>query len=866
MTPRNAARPDAAAPRRIEHADGRHIAMPLGGIGTGNVALCADGALRQWQLHNIGNHKGDLPGSFFALRATRIEPPLDEVRVLAAPPVDGPGTPLVTDDHVPGWQRDLLARERGVEGTTFESTYPFARIDYRDASLPVRVSLEAFTPLVPLDVARSSLPAALFTFTLTNIDDLPIHGQLGATLQNAVGHDGVSPITGTAGPGYGGNTNRVRRHGGWTAVVMENAGLPAAHPGAGQMVLCADSAAAGALPQWSEPEEFFAYLRGRAPAVDAARSRHVPYLADTMVSGPNPAEGPSPAGRTWNAGLAVPFRLAPGERVQIRYVMTWWFPNRYVNFTQFGPQHTEWGPTRFWLGNAYATAFPDAVAVAEHLGANWADLEADSRAWTDTLTSGSLTADTAERMAAQAAIIRSPSCFQTADGAFFGFEGVQGASTVMWAGDAGGSCPLNCTHVWNYEQALARLFPSLERSMRETEFDVMQAPEGYIPHRVISPTYLPQLWDVIIGGPEEPALDGMLGTVLKTYREVRQGAGEDWLRRYWPNVRRLLDHIRAKWDPDGTGVLRGIQPSTHDIDLCGVNSFMGTLWLAALRAAEEMARLTGEPDFATELRGLFERGSAAYDELLWNGEYYTQVLEPGESREFQWESGCLADQVIGQWWAHQLDLGYLLPREHVLSALRAVVRHNLRTGFKDFDHVFRVFADEDDTGLLMCTWPEGGRPAVPTRYADEVWTGIEYQVAAHCLYEGLQEEGDAILSGLWARYDGSRRNPYNKIECGDHYVRALAGWSVLDVITGQSWDATTGTLRVALPPDGGSWPVVTGTGWGTLRRSGVAVTLECASGRFDLNRLALVGPDGESAGGHAQPVVVARGEELTVEV
>lgn len=821
--------------RAVGHADGRHVALPIGGIGTGGFAVGADGGLRQWQLQNAGNHRGILPGTFFALRVSQIEPPFDRTVVLQAPPPDpdAPRTPLVNDDEVPAWQRELLAEHGGVAGATFRGLYPFAEVDFHDDGLPVDVRMEAFNPLVPLDVERSSLPAGLFTFTITNTSDVDAHVWLGAAAQNPVGHDGKTPVDGVSGAGYGGNTNRVRREGGWTALVMDNATVDPLAAGAGQAVLAIDSPTAAALPQWQHPREFLRFVQSRAFYVDAERLRATPTAADYQPSGPATDWQPSGPGRTWNGGLTTSLDLGPGQSRQVRVMLTWHFPNRYADFVQFGPPNPQWGPTRFWLGNAYTQRFADAVAVSAYIREEWTALRDASRTWTEVLTTSSLDADAVEHLAAQAAIVRSPSCFQTADGAFFGFEGVLGASTVMWSGDVGGSCPLNCTHVWNYAQAVARLFPSLERSMRETEFDVMQAPQGYVPHRVISPTYLPQLWDKPIGGPVDPALDGMLGSVLKTYREVRHGAGLDWLRRYWPNVQRLLDHVRGKWDPDGTGVLRGVQPSTHDIDLCGVNSFMGTLWLAALRAAEEMALLLSSYQEATALRELFERGSKAYDELLFNGSYYIQVLDEGESAEYQWLHGCLADQLIGQWWAHQLDLGHLLPADHVRSALRAVVRHNLRTGFDDFTHPYRVFADGADTGLLMCTWPTGGRPAVPTRYCDEVWTGSEYQVAAHCLWEGLDAEADAILRGLWARYDGRRRNPYNEIECGDHYVRAMAGWSVVDARSGVRWDSTRAELHVS-GERFGTWPLLTPTGWGTVTVGADGVDVRCRYGTIDV--------------------------------
>jgi hypothetical protein len=399
--------------------------------------------------------------------------------------------------------------------------------------------------------------------------------------------------------------------------------------------------------------------------------------------------------------------------------------------------------------------------------------------------------------------------------------------------------------------------------MRETEFEIMQAPEGYIPHRVIAPVYLRQLWGEVIGGPEEPALDGMLGSVLKTYREFRNGAGLDWLAQYWPHVVRLLDHIEGRWHTDGSGMLTGVQPSTHDIDLCGLNTFMGTLWLAALRAAEEMAKVIGDDAAAERFRELFNRGSGAYDETLFNGEYYVQKLEPTDRTDFQWIDGCLSDQLIGQWWAHQLNLGYLLPADHVRTALRAVVQHNFRVGFRDFVHPYRVYADEDDSGLLMCTWPQGGRPEIPTRYCDEVWTGIEYQVAAHCLWEGLEDEGWRILRALWTRHDGSRRNPYNEIECGDHYARAMAGWSVLEALTGFREDAQSGAIEFRCPrAPGGRLPFLASSGWGVLFAEEDEVRIECTGGHLNVQSLTILDLPWEPT--DVSAVKIAAGEALIV--
>ena len=815
-------------------------AMPLGGIGTGSVALAATGALRQWQIHNQGNHLGFLPQSFFAIRLSALEPPLAFRRLLQSPSVDSAVEPApLVNDHLdaPGAWSGPTAWPR-VADTAFTGEYPFARVDYLDA-WPAEVSLEACTPFVPLDAAASSLPLISFTFTVVNRFSHDLHGWLLGSLQNAVGWDGVTPIRDGRCAALGGNRNAVTDIDGGTAIIMTNDALAPDHAGAGSMALWSPNVSV-ALPQFDDADTALA-------AVDALKLLTPVVLEDwggesvaqAVAALRSPVRWPTGAsapGTTWAGALAVPFHVEPGQTVTRRFVVAWHFPNRYADFDRFGDADDATFAAPL-VGNHYADRFADAADVVNTFAKQSAELLDASRAWRDALYESSLPRAVVDTLAAQPAFIRSPTVVQTADGNAFGFEGVLGESTLNWNGNVGGSCPLNCTHVWNYEQALSRLFPDLERTMRVVDWEVLQAPEGYLPHRVLLPLDGPQLHGRPVGGPTRPALDGMLGTVLKTYREARQGGGVEWIERFLPNAQRLLDYVTSTWDPDGTGLLTGDQPVTHDISLRGPNMFVGGLWLAALRAMQEMHARVGRSDEASALRSRFEHAREAYDAALWNGEYYAQR---SSGQEFDFGEGCLSDQMFGQWWAHQLGLGYLLPVERVRSALRAVVTYNMRDGFRDFRHGYRVFADADDRGLLVCTWPRGGRPSVPIRYADEVWTGVEYEVAGHCMFEGLIDEGLAVVEAVRNRYDGARRNPYNEIECGDHYSRAMSGWALLEAYSGSSYDWLDKHLLVG--DRASRYPIVAVTGWGEIVVDpALGPTLRCHSGRIDIASLTMDG-------------------------
>jgi hypothetical protein len=245
--------------------------------------------------------------------------------------------------------------------------------------------------------------------------------------------------------------------------------------------------------------------------------------------------------------------------------------------------------------------------------------------------------------------------------------------------------------------------------------------------------------------------------------------------------------------------LQDVQWNTYDEALHGVTTFISGYYLAALRAGEEWARRMGDAATAGRFQTIFESGQKKLVESCWNGEYFQQYLPDYMNHQGETGPGCMSDQLIGQWWAHQLGLGYILPKDMVVSAMKSIFKYNWRSDLTGWKHKPRAFAGANDKGLIICTWPKGGRPEKVMLYSDEVWTGIEYQVAAHMIYEGLVEEGFSIAKGARDRYDGVprppiHRNPWCEIECGGHYTRAMASWSLLLALSGFEYDGPRGAL------------------------------------------------------------------------
>jgi len=506
------------------------------------------------------------------------------------------------------------------------------------------------------------------------------------------------------------------------------------------------------------------------------------------------------------AAVTGAVQLAPGAAQTFTFVLAWFFPN-------------------FAQGHEYTARFKSAADVAQYVLDNHDRLAGDTRKWHQTFYEDStLPRWLLFRLHSTACNLATGTCQWWKSGRFWAWEGV-------------GCCEGTCTHVWNYAHAPARLFPALERSAREMQdfgagFDPNSGLVGFRSNRAY-------------------AADGQCGTILKAYREHQCSADDSFLKRNWPRIKEALE-FSIKQDGNDDGLIENSQPNTYDIDFQGPNTFVGSLYLAALRAGQEMATEIGDKEFADRCRRIFESGSRLSVERLWDGEYFIQIVDLAKYPKDQYGKGCLSDQLFGQGWAHQLGLGYIYPPENVTQALKAVWKYNWAPDIGPYNVAHppeRWFALPGEAGLFTCTWPKSEYLREGVRYREEVWTGIEYQVAGNMVWEGMTTEALAICRGVEDRYQPAKHNPFNEIECGDHYARAMASWGVYTALSGFEYHGPKGHMGFAprVTPDTFRAAFTAAEGWGsfTQTRDGQSQRdqLELRWGRLNLKTLAFAVPE-----------------------
>jgi len=499
----------------------------------------------------------------------------------------------------------------------------------------------------------------------------------------------------------------------------------------------------------------------------------------------------------------------------------------------------------------YSSFFKNINELTNYWSQQYNDLRKKSNLFKEAFYSSTLPAEVIEAVAANLTILKSPTVMRQYDGRLWNFEG---------CGDSGGCCHGSCTHVWNYTQAVAHLFPALERSLRNTEFCESQNEEGHQNFRATLP--IEQATHSF-----HSAADGQLGGIMKIYREWRISGDHEWLRKIFPMVKTSMDYCIRVWDPRGKGVIEEPHHNTYDIEFWGPDGMHTSFYIGALNAFTAMGEFLKKD--VEKYRTLASLGKKFIETELYDGEFFIQKIQfkglnakdptteksfggeysaeakdllEKEGPKYQYGKGCLSDGVLGAWIAGMCGLKEIIDPSKLKSHLLAVHKYNLKENLLEHANPQRpAFALGNEGGLLLCTWPKGGKLSLPFVYSDEVWTGIEHQVASHLMMMGHVKEGLDIVRASRNRYDGRIRNPFNEYECGHWYARALSSYGYLQALTGVRYDAVEKKLYVDSKVGDFTSFLSTETGFGTVSLKANKVSVNVVYGKIDIKTISLSG-------------------------
>lgn len=519
-------------------------------------------------------------------------------------------------------------------------------------------------------------------------------------------------------------------------------------------------------------------------------------------------------------GVRETITLGSGEEKEISFVISWFFPFLKQQETEKG-ELLQLKDIKF-LNKHYANWFNSADQVADHLAMEFSHLSETTHLWNQTYYDSTLPYWLLDRSFVSIDALATNTMLWFDNGRIYGWEGVE-------------CCPGTCQHVWQYAQTMARIFPSMEKTLREvTDYGLSFNADGGLGHR-----------DETAGKyGATVAHDGHCGTVMRTYREHKMSSNAAFLKKHYSKIKKSVQFLMVE-DKDKDGLLEGEQHNTLDAAWYGPMGWISSLYIGAMAAGREMAIEVGDLEFAEECASLIEKGKKNLVNRLYNGEYFIHEVDRSHPKAINSNDGCHIDQVLGQSFAWQYGIKErIVPEKECRSALESIWKYNFAPDAFLYQQQHtpikgaRIYATQGEAGTIMCTWPKsnGDTKAVPGMadrdadsevwlgpgaYFDEAMNGFEYQVATHMIWEDQLEKGLATMKAVHDRYHPLKRNPYNEIECSDHYSRSMASYGILLAVCGYDYHGPKGRISFdpKMNPEAFKAPFTTAKGWGTFSQN-----------------------------------------------
>ncbi|MFR9503492.1 MAG: GH116 family glycosyl hydrolase [Rikenellaceae bacterium] len=814
----------------------KYIAMPCSGIGSGEVNVQGDGRLCFYDdVYNDMREANGKAKNGVSTGYQYIHPEVDISRVK--------NNFAIAIESGDSSKEIYYLNGDSFDDIHFIGEYPLAQLTFQDSkkSLPVEISTEVYSPYVPNSVRESANPITIMRVTVKNSSKQRVKATLAGWMMGAKfrENDGVK---------YTNVANSTK-----------------------QMA----SVAFQTLPTQVKREYFEEEIDSDSRigemsiAILSSKAKSSVESADieTLIEGAGSTQIATEQSDTAiGGGVYESISLSPGEQRVVTFAISWYYPHKYDYAVQNLRKTTYLAEYPGYVGHIYNNWYDSSTDVLEYIADQNDELYTKTKLFHDTYFDTTIPYWLTNRMTMALSTLACGNVSIWENGRFYSYEGI-------------GFCPGTCGHVYNFVPTVAQLFPSLERSVRLMQDFNPEAgfkESGRINfrgHGADREAEVNHRW----------ASDAQSGYVLKAYREHLMSENNSFLDSIWERVKMAIGYQIFK---DGAEI--GLRPNGileceqtfWDPMWYGPNPYNATLYLAALRAAEEMAKVQGELALAERYHSLYMQGREYMSTAMWNGEYYVHLYPMGMighqgmyngsktpiELDKQAESyiksfnacdptyfvstACDANQLFGQNWAFQLGLGNILPEQQCATAIGSVYKYNftpdISTVYDFKKSASRTLAAPGEAAMINGSWPKDAPTAMEnTHDKSDIWSGLEYDAACNMISCGDIREAFVVLKAIDDRYDGTKRNPWNEIEGSNHYSRAMQSWNVLRNLSGYTYNGPEGKISFSpkLTPEEYQAFFTVAKGWGNYAQEisdeKVSYTLKLAYGSLRLTEISL---------------------------
>jgi uncharacterized protein (DUF608 family) len=614
-----------------------------------------------------------------------------------------------------------------VDNIKYNAEFPFAELDYEDKEIPLKVSLKAFSPFIPKEEKNTCLPVAIFKFKISNPSSRSAEAALFVNIRNIIGEWCVGRFNQITDESEMVCLNTLlKKHspldqsqGNMSVAILKSAKYAVSY--LGEYNLAPKSFVFNKTDIRLEAFELFS-KDGELPNINS----EIPVNSESVELG---------------GALAVKFKLKPKSRIEIPVILSWNFPLCFD-------------------GHMYSNHFKSSRETTHYVYKNLKELYDKTDNFVEEVRGLGLPDWLKDALLNNLYTFFSSTVWTRR----MKFAFLESPQTVPLAGTL---------DVRFYSSiALALLFPQLE--LKELcEFAETQRADGYIMHdlgrmRLDLPSVSTNrlYWK-----------DLNSKFVLMAYRDYLWTKDLNFLKKMYPFIKKALYWLietdkNKDYLPDNEGA-----DHTFDLWNCyGASSYTSGLFLAATLALIKMAQITEDKDTEKVASDYFKEGKKNFEKKLWYKSYFIEYNNRNirNSKGFPKTSlACTVGQLAGQWYAHLLDLGYIVSKDKVAKAIRSILELN---------------AKDSPYGITNSVYPNGERDD-NNLHSSSIWIGVNYSFLSLAIYEGFTKEALEIGQRIWSNICQKEKNVWNQPDIysssqgeylfGDHYMRNLSIWSIL---------------------------------------------------------------------------------------